>query len=191
MSPKHRLHILILAFVAGFAGCAATPELEGPIPTDQPAVVLEAAALTDWSRLLAKDLRRGLRGLDVDLRLNDDGSVAVSLPVDRFFSRESAQLHPEAMLACSRISAALYRHGGGVTHVLASDNTDRDLEPASRLAARRADSVVAVLNISGVPATRLRGEGRQTDAKPQLRLLVRPVVRGAEASAWRPPGAGE
>lgn len=189
MSPMHRLQLL--AAVVVLSACASSPDSEVPIPTDQPALVLEASDLADWSRSLSKDLRRGLRELDVDPRVNDDGSVMVSLPVDRFFSRASAQLHPEALLACSRISGALYRHGGGVTHVLVSDNADGELEPALRLAGRRAESMVAVLGASGVPATRLRGEGRESSTAPSVRLVIRPIVRGAEPSAWLAPGAAK
>ena len=74
---------------------------------------------------------------------------------------------------------------GGDVHVLVAGG-EGGATPTS-LAARRAATLRAYLEQRGVPATRLRAEGRAAAADPRVLLVLKPVVAGREPEAWTPP----
>lgn len=178
------LAVLAAGFLAGGCATRGTPAAAGAS-----AVVLDAGETRAWAKGLSKRLRRSLTIEAGDPEILEDGSVLLALPASGLFEAGAAQLRGGALESCAAIAEAFNRHPGGVLHLLVSGGHDSDLEPAIRLAARRANSLHAALRAAGVPASRLRAEGREpaAGAGESIRLLLRPVVRGSEPEAWTPP----
>lgn len=169
-------------------GCASVPEPDAAQVRASATAVLDPAATAAWGKGLARQLRRSLKAYSAraDVHAQD---VVLALDPDALFLPGSAQLRPAALRACAAIAAALVVQGGGVTHVVVASAADADLEPPIRLAARRATSLAAGLREAGVAEPRLRDEGRTPSDGEAVWLVVRPVVRGAEALAWVAPAA--
>lgn len=201
------MRLRLAAAVAALAasGCST---LTSTLPATAPAVsrvgastpsVALAALDPELTRLQGELERRVVRrDWDVPLQLSrtPDAQLRVRLGADETFDAGSAQLRPQALALYGEIAAVL-RGGAVVTHVLVHGDADEP-EPATGLTARRAASVMNYLVTLDVPAVLLRSEGRgarepatlepgAAAANRRVELVLKPIVRGQEPEAWRPP----
>lgn len=187
-------------------GCAG-PTLKstlvaGPSAPDwvgaQAAVVSVSAAEQQATALQADLVQRlsSAAGVPVQVGRTPEAFVRVRLGADEAFEAGTAQLQPRALLVCAEIASALGAAPASVVHVLVH-SADPEAEPATALTARRAASVQSYLLARGLPAARLRAEGRggreplspdvADAANGRIELVIKPVLAGAEAQAWIPP----
>ena len=129
-----------------------------------------------------------------------DGSLKVGVASDASFDVGSAQLKPQALNTFSKIAGILSTYDQTVIHVVGhTDSTGSD-ELNQSLSERRAASVASYLSEQGVPANRVRQEGRgkrepiasnkTKEGQRQNRrvdIVIKPVVQGREQDAWTPP----
>ncbi len=139
---------------------AAIQRLRLPPPM---AAVAQPAAQPRLAEFLRADIRAG----QVTVRDEVDRSV-VTLRGDGLFARGSAALQPEREELIRRISDAMLRVGGDVLITGHTDNTPMRTArfPSNwHLSEERARTVRELMASHGVPAARLRAEGR-ADAEP-------------------------
>lgn len=199
--------LLCVGLGAALAGCGglkstlpAAPDVV-PVAGAATAAVAPSGLDAELTRLQTA-LERRLMGRDwgvpLQLARGPEALVRVRLGADASFAPGSAQLQPQALRVYAEIGELLRASPGVVAHVLAHGDTPAGSEPWTDLTARRAASVMAYLVERGVPATRLRAEGRaasdpvtveaQADAvNRRVEIVLRPVVLGQEAEAWMPP----
>lgn len=195
-----------VAAVAVLCGCAGNLKSTLPPAPLAPdftgvatAVVAPAAAEAQAVKLrgeLEKRLASKDWGVPLQVGRTAESFVRVRMGADESFETGTAQLQPRAMLACAEIASALAGAPASVVHVLVH-GADPGSEPSIGLSARRAASVQSYLLTRGLPATRVRAEGRgarepvSTNAADaanwRVELVIRPVVAGSEAEAWVPP----
>jgi outer membrane protein OmpA-like peptidoglycan-associated protein len=187
------------------AGCAGlTSTLPAAIPaasfvgTGAQAVPL--AALDDELARLQSQLERvASRGGPVPMQLSrsPDAYLRVRLGADESFVPASAQLQASALMLYAEIGEVVRSSPAAVLHVVVHGDVPAE-DAAADLTARRAASVQSYLLTRGIPATRVRAEGRANRepatvepgaeaANRRVDLVLRPVVAGSEAVAWMPP----
>lgn len=190
------------------AGCATRLPSTLPPPAPPPdyvsvssAALAPAAVEPELQRVQAELSRRlGARdwGVPVQVGRLGEAMLRVRLGADESFEPGSAELMPQALLLYATIADVLAQSPACVVHVLAHADRDSGDEPAVDLTARRAASVRSYLSRRGVPATRLRAEGRGARepisedpgaADRRIEIVLRPIVAGREAEAWQPPPA--
>jgi outer membrane protein OmpA-like peptidoglycan-associated protein len=151
-----------------------------------------------------KDLERQLAAetarKELQITQLKDGSLKVGVASDASFDIGSAQLKPQALNTFYKVAGILSTYDQTVIHVVGhTDSTGSD-DLNQSLSERRAASVASYLSEQGVPANRLRQEGRgkhepiasnkTTDGQRQNRrvdIVIKPVVQGREQEAWAPP----
>ena len=189
---------LLLACSALLAGCATS--LKSTLVSteartaayDLPATVLLPEAVLPWASKIQAELQKELLKqpqLLAPVETLSGSQLRLRMSVLETFEPKSAQLKASALMAYSAIAGVLQRQPGGVLHLVMYSADDADLEPAVRLAARRAASVQSEMEVAGLPLTRLRAEGRALPAgqPDRLELILKPVVKGYEPLAWTPP----
>lgn len=201
---RREISLLAIALLGGCAGpglkSTLLPASAAPDFTSvAPATVTAGAAETQSARLQAL-LEQRLAGKDagfpVQVGRSGESLVRVRMGADESFEAGTAQLQPRAMLVCSEIASALKGAPASVVHVLVH-GADPGSEASTGLSARRAASVQSYLLARGLPATRVRAEGREgreplspnveDAANWRVEMVIRPVIAGAEAQAWTPP----
>jgi outer membrane protein OmpA-like peptidoglycan-associated protein len=131
----------------------------------------------------------------------DDGSLKVAVAADVSFDSGSAQLRPEALAALNKLASTLGDYSSTVIHVVGHTDSVGSPEFNQSLSERRAASVGDYLARQGVPAQRLREEGRgerellirtgDNVAEPRNRrvdIVIKAIVQGNEQAAYTPPG---
>jgi outer membrane protein OmpA-like peptidoglycan-associated protein len=175
-----RLRHVALALALILSACGGAPKRpEGPPPT--------AIAAGDVGPRLQglRDNLHAIRAFDDRLEAQvRDEQVIVTLAAQDLFEGGNGQLSLAALQPLAEVAAAIAAWGATVTHVVAfgRDGTIVDL------AERRALSVAENLAVRALPRARVRAESRiDEDRASEILLVLRPVVLGREARAWRPP----
>jgi outer membrane protein OmpA-like peptidoglycan-associated protein len=127
-----------------------------PVASPQESTSLRPASARQESPAPERELAR----LGVSLSRLADGTVHVNLRRQVPFDFNSAEVRPESRPFLDRLAEALRRLDGFVVRVvgLTDDSGTRDYN--AQLSRRRAEAVAAYLRQQGVPADRLRAEGR-------------------------------
>jgi flagellar motor protein MotB len=195
-----------LVLCSAIAGCTS---LSSTLPATKPAVsfvgvpgpAVAGAALDAELDRVQSDLQQRLTGREwsvpLQLARTAEDAIRIRLAADPSFEAGSAELAPGALLLYAEIGEVLKAEPALVTHVLVHGATPA-LELPSDLTARRAASVQSYLVSRGIPATRVRAEGR-AEGEPvtpetgagainrRVELVLKPVVEGREAQAWVAP----
>lgn len=129
-----------------------------------------------------------------------DNVLKIGVASDASFDVGNAQLKAEALTTFSKIAGVLKNYDKTVIHVVGhTDSTGSDSLNQS-LSERRASSVSSYITGQGVPANRVREEGRgkrepiadngSADGRKRNRrvdIVIKPVIEGQEQQAWTPP----
>ncbi|MDE2149724.1 MAG: OmpA family protein [Gammaproteobacteria bacterium] len=129
-----------------------------------------------------------------------DGSLRVSIAADASFDVDSAELKPQALITYAKVAQVLKDYPKTVIWVIGHTDDTGPADYNQRLSERRAQTVASDLIGQGVPAERIREEGRG-EAGPvtdnataagrarnrRVDVIIRPIIAGDEATAYRPP----
>jgi flagellar motor protein MotB len=121
--------------------------------------------------------------------LQEPSSLNLRCAHGLLFENDNAQLRADALALLSRIATVVDEQGGFVTQVVVM-NADAPEDGEFGLSRRRAAAVAAELQQDGVPAARLRAQGRRlldASGHAAVEWLFKPVVEEREAEAWTPP----
>lgn len=133
------------------------------------------------------------------VRLSDD-SLKIGIASDVSFDVGSATLLPGALTTYSKIANILKTYDKTVIHVVGHTDSTGTADFNQGLSERRAASVSSYLAQGGVPAARVREEGRGLrepvadngtkegrSRNRRVDIVLKPVVEGNEQAAWTPP----
>jgi outer membrane protein OmpA-like peptidoglycan-associated protein len=137
-----------------------------------------------------------------ELSISQLGQDALKIGVasDASFDVGNAQLKSDALNTFAKIASVLKDYDKTVIHVVGhTDSTGSD-SLNQTLSQNRAASVASYLAQQGVPASRIREEGRSkrepvadnstADGRKRNRrvdIVIKPVIEGQEDQAWSPP----
>jgi len=127
-------------------------------------------------------------------------ALKIGIASDVSFDIDSAQIRPDALNTYAKIGNVLKTYDKTVIHVVGHTDTTGSDSHNQSLSDRRASSVASYLASNGVPAGRLREEGRG-EREPLVRtgdgvkesrnrrvdIIIKPVIEGREQEAWTPP----
>ncbi|HSW14681.1 MAG TPA: OmpA family protein [Solimonas sp.] len=127
-------------------------------------------------------------------------ALKIGIASDVSFDIDSAQIRPDALNTYAKIASVLKTYDKTVIHVVGhTDTTGSDAHNQS-LSERRASSVASYMISNGLPAGRVREEGRGErelavrtgDGVKEARnrrvdIIIKPVIEGREQEAWTPP----
>ena len=150
----------------------------------------------DFEQALATEQQQN--AIEIE-RMRDD-TLKLSLDSEVSFDFDRAEIKPPFRPSLDKLSNVLLKYDRTVVHVVGhTDSTGSD-QYNQRLSQQRAESVASYLLSSGVPADRLRTEGRgereprdsnDTEAGRQLNrrveIYIKPVVDGQESKAFESP----
>lgn len=150
----------------------------------------------DFNRALQEEQRQ--HDLEIE-RLKDD-TLKLSLNNEVSFDFDSARIKPAFYDTLDKLAGVLRKYDRTVVHIVGhTDSTGSDAYN-QRLSQKRAAAVGQHLTSSGVPATRVRTEGRgeseprasnATVAGQQLNrrveVYVKPIIEGREGMAYESP----
>lgn len=130
-----------------------------------------------------------------------DGSLNVAVAADVTYDTGSAVLKPQAMAALDKLASTMGDYNSTVIHVVGHTDSVGSPQSNQSLSERRAASVASYLISRGVPAQRMREEGRgerellvrtaDNTNEPRNRrvdIVIKAIVQGNEAAAYTPPG---
>tara|TARA_R110000850_G_scaffold91742_34_gene195012 strand:- start:28115 stop:28813 length:699 start_codon:yes stop_codon:yes gene_type:complete len=133
------------------------------------------------------------------VRLSDN-SLKIGVASDVSFDVGSATLKPGALTTYGKIASILSTYDKTVIHVVGHTDSTGSAQFNQGLSQRRAASVSTYIAQGGVPAARIREEGRGlrepiadngSDAgrarNRRVDIVLKPVVEGNEQAAWTPP----
>ncbi len=132
-------------------------------------------------------------------RLSGD-ALKIGIASDVSFDINSAQIRPEALNTYAKIASILQSYDKTVIHVVGHTDTTGSDSYNQSLSERRAASVASYISGQGVPASRLRQEGRgerellirtgdnvNESRNRRVDIVIKPIVEGQEQQAWTPP----
>ncbi|MES2885125.1 MAG: OmpA family protein [Pseudomonadota bacterium] len=166
---------------------------------------LAGGAVGNYMDRQRAELKRKLAAEEANRQLSvntmADGSLNVAVAADVTYDLGSATLKPQAMAALDKLAATITDYNSTVIHVVGhTDSVGADATNQS-LSERRAASVSSYLASRGVPAQRIREEGRgerellirtaDNVSEPRNRrvdIVLKAIVQGNEQAAYTPPG---
>lgn len=133
------------------------------------------------------------------IQLSED-TLKIGIASDVSFDTGSASLQPAALQTFAKIANVLQGYEATVVHVVGHTDTVGSAQFNQGLSERRASSVASYLASQGLPASRIREEGRgerellvrtadnvNERRNRRVDIVVKAVVEGREADAWAPP----
>ena len=217
---------LVLA-LATLAGCAGDPNRDAKIGTGVGAVLggvigrqvsgadgapivgavvgaIAGGAVGNYMdkqrRELEAKLAEEARRKDLVITQLDANTLKIGVASDVSFDTGSAQLSGPALATFAKIASTLQTFDKTVIHVVGHTDTVGSTAFNQGLSEQRAASVSSYLASQGLPAGRIREEGRGERelllrtadgvAEPRNRrvdIVIKAVVEGNEQSAWTPP----
>jgi len=166
---------------------------------------LAGGAVGNYMDRQRAELKRKLAAEEANRQLSvntmADGSLNVAVAADVTYDLGSAVLKPQAMAALDKLASTISDYNSTVIHVVGhTDSVGSDAFNQS-LSERRAASVASYLVNRGVPAQRIRQEGRgerellvrTADNVDEARnrrvdIVLKAIVQGDEQAAYTPPG---
>ena len=139
---------------------------------------------------------------DIEIERLKDDVLKLDLSSEVSFDYDSASLKPGFYPTLEKLADVITKYDRTVVHVVGHTDSTGSAEYNQRLSEERAQTVVSYLLSNGVPADRLRSEGRgesapratnDTEAGRQLNrrveIYVKPIVEGQEQRAYESPTA--
>ncbi len=133
------------------------------------------------------------------IQLSGD-ALKIGIASDISFETNSATLQSSAMNTFAKIANVLKSYDKTVIHVVGHTDTTGSAQYNQGLSERRAASVSTFLAGQGVPASRVREEGRgerellvrtgdnvNEARNRRVDIVIKPVIEGQENQAWTPP----
>lgn len=127
-------------------------------------------------------------------------TLKIGVASDISFGTGSAQLSPQAQATFAKIASTLQSYSSTVIHVVGHTDTVGSSSYNQSLSDQRAASVGSYIASQGLPASRIREEGRGErellvrtgDGVAETRnrrvdIVIKAVVQGNEQAAWTPP----
>jgi outer membrane protein OmpA-like peptidoglycan-associated protein len=150
---------------------------------------------------LKRKLAEEERNKELSISEMADGSVKVAVAADVTFDTGSAVLKPQAQAALIKLASTMQDYNSTVVHVVGHTDSVGSMEVNQSLSLRRAATVSTFLANQGVPAQRIREEGRgerellvktgDNVSEPRNRrvdIVLKAIVQGNEQAAYTPPG---
>lgn len=150
---------------------------------------------------LKRKLEEEERNRQLSVNQMPDGSLNVAVAADVTYDTGSAVLKPQAKAALDKLATTITDFNSTVIHVVGHTDSVGAPENNQGLSERRASSVASYLISRGVPAQRLRQEGRgerellvrsgDNVNEPRNRrvdIVIKAIVEGNEQAAYTPPG---
>ena len=137
-----------------------------------------------------------------ELQITEIGGDALKIGIasEVSFDLNSAQLRPGAMTTYAKIANILKTYDKTVIHVVGHTDSTGSATHNQTLSNSRAASVSSYMASQGVPAGRIREEGRgerellvrtgdgvNEPRNRRVDIIIKPVIEGREAEAWTPP----
>lgn len=151
-------------------------------------------------RELEAKLAEEARRKDLVITQLDANTLKIGVASDVSFDTGSAQLSSAAATTFAKIASTLASYDKTVIHVVGHTDTVGSAGFNQALSDQRAAAVGSYLASQGLPAARIREEGRgerellvrtaDNVAEPRNRrvdIVIKAVVEGNEQSAWTPP----
>ena len=219
--------LVVAALVVGVAGCAGDPNQRTKIGAGTGAVVgavlgnqvshakgapivgavvgaLAGGAvgryMDNQQRELEKQLAEEAQRNELQIVRIAGDALKIGIASDVSFDVNSATLKPEALNTYAKIAGILKSYDKTVIHVVGHTDSTGSADYNQGLSERRASSVSSYIAQNGVPASRMREEGRglrepiadngNPDGRTKNRrvdIVLKPVVEGNEQAAWTPP----
>lgn len=127
-------------------------------------------------------------------------ALKIGIASDVSFDINSAQIRPEALNTYAKIANVLKTYDKTVVHVVGHTDTTGTAEHNQSLSERRASAVASYEISQGLPAGRVREEGRgerellvrtgdgvKESRNRRVDIIIKPVIEGREQDAWTPP----
>jgi outer membrane protein OmpA-like peptidoglycan-associated protein len=149
---------------------------------------------------LQRDLAAEAARNELQITQLPGGALKIGIASDVSFDLDSAQLLPNALTTYAKIANVLKTYDKTVIHVVGHTDSSGSATHNQSLSERRASSVASYMVNQGVPAGRLREEGRgerellvrtadgvKESRNRRVDIVIKPVVEGREQEAWTPP----
>ena len=219
--------LLVAVAIVGLAGCANDPNQRAKIGGGVGAVVgavignsvsdargapivgavvgaIAGGAVGNYmdkqQRELEAQLAEEARNNELQIVRLSDNALKIGIASDVSFDLGSATLKPDALATYGKIASILKTYDKTVIHVVGHTDASGSSESNQSLSVNRAASVGSYIAQNGVPATRVREEGRgeremlvrTADGVKEARnrrvdIVLKAVVEGNEQAAWTPP----
>lgn len=219
--------LILSAVVIGLSGCAGDPNQRAKVGAGVGAVVgavlgnsvsdarggpivgavvgaIAGGAVGNYmdkqQRELEQQLAQEAARNELQIVRLDGDALKIGIASDVSFDVNSATLKPEALNTYAKIANILKTYDKTVIHVVGHTDSTGSAELNQGLSERRAASVSSYIAQNGVPATRVREEGRglrepvgdnrTAEGRTKNRrvdIVLKPVVEGKEQAAWTPP----
>jgi outer membrane protein OmpA-like peptidoglycan-associated protein len=219
--------LVVASLVVGIAGCAEDPNRRTKIGAGTGAVVgaiignnvshakgapivgavvgaLAGGAVGHYmdnqQRELEKQLAEEAQRNELQIVRIAGDALKIGIASDVSFDVNSATMKPEALNTYAKIANILKTYDKTVIHVVGHTDSTGSADYNQGLSERRASSVSSYIEQNGVPASRVREEGRglrepiADNGSPEGRsknrrvdIVLKQVVEGNEQAAWTPP----
>jgi outer membrane protein OmpA-like peptidoglycan-associated protein len=219
--------LVVASLVVGIAGCADDPNQRAKIGAGTGAIVgavignqvshkkgapvlgavvgaLAGGAVGHYmdnqQRELEKQLAEEAQRNELQIVRIAGDALKIGIASDVSFDVNSATMKPEALNTYAKIANILKTYDKTVIHVVGHTDSTGSADYNQGLSERRASSVSSYIEQNGVPASRVREEGRglrepiADNGTPEGRsknrrvdIVLKPVVEGNEQAAWTPP----
>jgi len=128
-------------------------------------------------------------------------ALRVGVASDYSFAVDSSKLTPSAKQTFAQIASVLKDYKKTIIHIVGFTDSTGTAQYNQKLSVRRARAVADYLISQGVPAGRIRIEGRG-ETQPvasnataagrarnrRVDIVIKPIVKGHKAQAYAPPG---
>lgn len=149
---------------------------------------------------LERDLAAEAARKELQITQLSGDALKIGVASDVSFDLDSAELRPNAMTTYAKIANVLKTYDKTVIHVVGHTDASGSNEHNQSLSQRRASAVAGYMGGQGVPAGRLREEGRgerelavrtadgvKESRNRRVDIIIKPVIEGREQEAWTPP----
>ncbi len=156
--------------------------------------------MDEQQRMLEKKLAQEQRNKQVEIERLEDDTLKLYLRNEVLFEFDSAEIKGSVEPIMKKVADHLIIYNQTAVHVIGHTDSAGAGEYNLHLSERRASSLATLLNRQGVPASRLRIEGRgeneprdpnQTEQAKQrnrrVEIYLRPIVEGREEAAYESP----
>ena len=195
------------ALVGTLAGAVASEKLEDEDKIKLAGMAIGAIAgamvgsyMDEQQKALEQSLAEERRKREVEIERLKDETLKLYLQNEVFFDFDSAEIKGSAEPVLNKVAEHLVKYPQTAVHVIGHTDSKGSSEYNLYLSERRASSVATLLNRQGVPASRIRIEGRgeneprvaeENEAARQrnrrVEIYVRPIVEGKEDVAYESP----
>jgi outer membrane protein OmpA-like peptidoglycan-associated protein len=156
--------------------------------------------MDEQQRSFEKELAEEREKQELAIQRYEDDTLKLNLNNEVSFAFDSAAIKPSFESTLEKLARILVKYNQTVVHVVGHADDTGTAEYNQHLSERRAENVAYFLEDQGVPAARIRVEGRgrseprashETEGDRQLNrrveIYVRPIKKGQEEQAYESP----